>query len=92
MALPSSSATMIYRHLSDDVQPYIDRVMTPKLAARGTIDPVCGMEVDPVKAAAKIDYEGKTYFFCNAGCLEAFLREPSKYLVDVNCPRLMQNP
>jgi Cu+-exporting ATPase len=39
------------------------------------------MEVDPAKAGAKIDYEGKTYSFCDAGCLEAFIREPSRYLV-----------
>jgi YHS domain-containing protein len=39
------------------------------------------MEVDPARAAVKIDYEGKTYFVCNAGCLEAFIREPSRYLV-----------
>jgi Cu+-exporting ATPase len=39
------------------------------------------MEVDPAKAGAKIDYEGKTYSFCDAGCLEAFILEPSRYLV-----------
>jgi len=39
------------------------------------------MKVDPARAAAKIDYEGKTYFFCNAVCLGAFIREPSRYLV-----------
>jgi len=46
------------------------------------------MEVDPARAAVKIDYEGKTYFFCNAGCLEAFIREPSRYLVPADCPRV----
>jgi Cu+-exporting ATPase len=39
------------------------------------------MEVDPAKSGAKIDYEGKTYSFCDAGCLDAFIREPSRYLV-----------
>jgi len=56
-------------------------VISTRPAGQGTIDPVCGMEVDPAKAAGKIDCEGKTYFFCNAGCLEAFIQEPSKYLV-----------
>lgn len=74
-------AVMIYRNVSEDIQPYIDKVLALKPANQGTVDPVCGMEVDPAKAAAKIDYEGKTYFFCNAGCLEAFIREPSRYLV-----------
>lgn len=75
------SAVMIYRHFSEDIQPYIDHVTALKPAAQGTIDPVCGMEVDPASAAAKIDYEGKTYFFCSAGCLETFIKEPSRYLV-----------
>ena len=26
-------------------------------------DPVCGMSVDPQKAAAKVEYAGKTYYF-----------------------------
>jgi len=81
-------AVMVYRHFSEDIQPYIDRVIALKPATQGTVDPVCGMEVDPAKAAVKIDYEGKPYFFCNAGCLEAFIREPSRYLVSRDCPRL----
>lgn len=43
-------------------------------------DPVCGMEVDPAKAAAKTDYKGKTYYFCAPGCKIAFEKEPEKYL------------
>ncbi|MCU0596884.1 MAG: SoxR reducing system RseC family protein [Desulfobacterota bacterium] len=74
-------AFVTYRQFSGDLQPYIDQVIAPKPASQGTIDPVCGMEVDPARAAVKIDYEGKTYFFCNPGCLEAFIREPSRYLV-----------
>jgi YHS domain-containing protein/positive regulator of sigma E activity len=74
-------AYLTYKHFSADIQPYIDHVIALKPATQGTIDPVCGMEVDPAKAAGKIDYEGKTYFFCNASCLEAFLREPLRYLV-----------
>jgi YHS domain-containing protein/positive regulator of sigma E activity len=74
-------AFLIYRHFSGDIQPYIDQVIALKPATVGTVDPVCGMQVDPARAAGKIDYEGKTYFFCNASCLEAFIREPSRYLV-----------
>jgi YHS domain-containing protein/positive regulator of sigma E activity len=81
-------AFMTYRHFSADIQPYINQVIAVRPAARGTVDPVCGMEVEPAKAAGKIDYEGKTYFFCNAGCLEAFIREPTRYLVAAGCARL----
>ena len=43
-------------------------------------DPVCGMMVDEAKAAATSEYEGKTYYFCAAGCKVAFDKEPTKYL------------
>lgn len=43
-------------------------------------DPVCGMKVDKKAAKHKTDYKGKTYYFCAAGCKEAFEEEPEKYL------------
>ena len=43
-------------------------------------DPVCGMEVDEKKAAAKSEYMGKTYYFCAPGCKKAFDENPEKYL------------
>jgi P-type Cu+ transporter len=43
-------------------------------------DPVCGMSVDPQKAAAKVEHAGKTYFFCAPGCARRFEKEPEKYL------------
>jgi Cu+-exporting ATPase len=44
-------------------------------------DPVCGMLVDPEKAAAKAEHAGKTYWFCSPRCKERFEREPEKFLV-----------
>ena len=43
-------------------------------------DPICGMEVDEKKAAAKSEYMGKTYYFCCLACKEAFDKAPDKYL------------
>ena len=43
-------------------------------------DPVCGMNVDPAKAASTAEYEGKLYHFCSRGCAEKFRRTPGKYL------------
>ena len=31
-------------------------------------DVVCGMQVDPAKAAARSEYNGKTYYFCSSSC------------------------
>jgi YHS domain-containing protein len=42
-------------------------------------DPVCGMQVDPQKAAGKSEYEGKTYYFCSAGCKKKFDASPAQY-------------
>ena len=43
-------------------------------------DPVCGMNVDPSKAAAKVEHAGKTYYFCGPGCAKRFQQAPEKYL------------
>ena len=45
-----------------------------------TTDPVCGMTVKKSEAKATFDYKGTTYYFCSAGCKEAFAKEPEKYL------------
>jgi len=43
-------------------------------------DPVCGMTVDPGKAAAKQEFRGNTYYFCSKRCAERFAKEPEKFL------------
>lgn len=48
--------------------------------AAPVIDPVCGMSVDPSKPGPRSVHEGKTYYFCSAGCKESFERDPGKYL------------
>jgi len=44
------------------------------------IDPVCGMTVDPAKAAGSHEHRGVTYYFCGKGCLTRFQADPEKYL------------
>ena len=43
-------------------------------------DVVCGMQVDPARAAGTTDYNGKTYYFCGRGCLERFRADPDAFL------------
>jgi YHS domain-containing protein len=43
-------------------------------------DPVCGMKVDEKKAAATQEYQGKTYYFCAAGCKEKFSQGPDRFI------------
>lgn len=53
---------------------------TAQPAATKVTDPVCGMVIDPAKAAAKSVYAGKTYYFCDKDEKEKFDKEPEKYL------------
>jgi xanthine dehydrogenase accessory factor len=43
------------------------------------IDPVCGMTVDVASARYRTTYQGRTYYFCAAGCLERFEAEPASF-------------
>jgi Cu(I)/Ag(I) efflux system membrane fusion protein len=53
-------------------------------AAPGTQDRVCGMDLDTAKAAGKMDYQGKTYYFCSKSCREKFEKDPGKYAGQAN--------
>lgn len=44
------------------------------------IDPICGMTVDPAKAAGHYPYNGTTYYFCAVSCLERFRADPEAAL------------
>jgi P-type Cu+ transporter len=45
-----------------------------------TIDPVCGMTVQPATAAGSYEYRGTTYYFCNSSCLNRFKADPESFL------------
>jgi P-type Cu+ transporter len=56
------------------------RTPKPVTEQPGTvIDPVCGMQVDPATAAGSADHNGVTYWFCSAGCRDAFAADPDRY-------------
>lgn len=42
-------------------------------------DLVCGMQIDPAKAAGTSEYQGKTYYFCSKSCKTKFDANPSQY-------------
>ena len=43
-------------------------------------DPVCGMQVNEATGKHRSELEGKTYFFCSAGCRTKFEANPAIYL------------
>jgi Cu+-exporting ATPase len=57
-------------------------ILNVKEDAKMAKDPICGMNVDENKAAGTAVYEGKTYYFCSAGCKAKFENEPDKYAKD----------
>jgi YHS domain-containing protein len=44
------------------------------------VDPVCKMDVDEKTAKFKMEYQGKTYYFCAPGCKKQFEKDPGKFL------------
>lgn len=43
-------------------------------------DVVCGMQVDPAKAAGSSQHQGKTYYFCSTACQAKFDANPGQYV------------
>ncbi len=43
-------------------------------------DPVCGMKVDPAKAAASMQYAGAEFYFCGVSCATKFRSDPKIFL------------
>ena len=54
---------------------------------REVVDPVCGMAIDPVDAAGRLDYKGTTYYFCHQSCLDRFRAAPEEFLHPDSAPR-----
>jgi Cu+-exporting ATPase len=52
----------------------------PVMQNAGALDPVCGMTVDPAKAAGSFEYKGTNYHFCSKGCLARFQADPESFL------------
>jgi Cu+-exporting ATPase len=55
-------------------------VPAPDGLAKSHIDPVCKMHVIEGREAGKWEYKGKTYYFCNTGCLKQFKSDPDLFL------------
>src|SRR5260370_3608097 len=61
-------------------------------SAKVVKDPVCGMQVDPAKAAGQNQYQGLTYSFCSLACKKKFDLNPAQYMQsDTELPLLQPN-
>lgn len=60
--------------------PTANSQSTPISLPTEVLDPVCGMTVEIATAHFMSEYNGKTYYFCAAGCKRSFDKEPGKYV------------
>jgi YHS domain-containing protein len=44
-----------------------------------TVDPVCGMELNPENAPERSEFEGRHYLFCSETCRNEFDQNPAGY-------------
>jgi len=51
-----------------------------------SVDPVCGMTVNPEKCAGSHTHAGTEYFFCGKGCLAKFSASPETYFKPKSAP------
>jgi P-type Cu+ transporter len=49
-------------------------------AAQPSVDPVCGMGVDPATSKHRFEHDGRIFHFCSAGCRGKFAADPGFYL------------
>src|SRR5437773_1439096 len=50
------------------------------MARPAHVDPVCGMTVDPPRAAGQSTVGERTIYFCSLGCKRRFDADPSAFL------------
>ena len=43
-------------------------------------DPVCEMTIEQTNAAASIQHQGRTYYFCSVECRGAFTGRPEEFV------------
>ena len=55
-------------------------VDAPQDANSQPVDPVCGMTVDPARAAGHLRHGGRDFWFCSSSCQSKFAQDPSGYL------------
>src|SRR5262245_36672019 len=67
-------------HDSGQEAPAIGLPLLSMAPSAATIDPVCGMPVDPATAAGSTVHDGQMYHFCSTHCLARFKQDPARYL------------
>ena len=70
-------AEIVQLRAAEELRPAVEE--TP-IAEHEEIDPVCGMTVEVAGARFTTVHDGRTYYFCSAGCLSSFEADPARYV------------
>lgn len=73
-------------HAGSRSSPGPDPGAAPADPDAASVDPVCGMAVEPASARYVSEHRGRPVYFCAAGCRERFDREPGRYLPGAASP------
>jgi Cu2+-exporting ATPase len=75
-----SLSTIIVAFNSQTLRKYEPEALKMVVRKPPVTDPVCKMKIDPDMAYSKIEYEGKTIYFCSRLCEEEFKKNPERYV------------
>ena len=81
------SSIVTYRRISAEIQPFVSHIISAgsqSSALFKAVDPVCKREMGSIRADAKLEYLGNTYYFCKSDCLKAFIKSPDRYVPSNN--------
>ena len=78
--LAGPARPLVRRRRCDRGAPRRRTRAAPRAAAAEATDPVCGMTVTAGPDGMPLEHEGVTYYFCCAGCRQAFERDPAAYV------------
>jgi class 3 adenylate cyclase/YHS domain-containing protein len=67
------------KHVAEPVDLYEVRRPGDDAGLDRTVDPVCGMAVDPSSPAVRLEMDGQDLVFCSQPCLQRFVAHPERY-------------
>jgi P-type Cu+ transporter len=86
MSIHAGNRDVKFGHRHDPIHDGTDRgairreSRAEQRSSGGTVDPVCGMTLEPTTAKYRTDRDGASYHFCSSGCQTKFMAEPNRYL------------
>jgi xanthine dehydrogenase accessory factor len=71
-------AELVQLKAAGDLGPRLETA--PASEMHEALDPVCGMTVQVATARYRATHQGRTYYFCSAGCQQRFESDPTSFI------------